>query len=297
MRSGNLCQLTPGNTAHAGKDNPANLPSRGLPPQELSANNLWLDGPDWLSDGYLQGDGESQTPAECLIEIRLKDRRAVHGLTTTVDANGIGQVISCEDFSSLDRLLTVTKLVLKFSMILWHQVRPDDSPTNGIRKDTADKLWIAEFQLNSVTDKNFQQWRMQLDLFQDESGLWRCTGRIQNAAVPYSTKHPILLHKSHQLTVLIVREGSQSSSPQWCQETLAELRSKCWIMKGCNFVKSVIHQCRLQFPSTSSTSCLLRQRSTSIFFQYVRIVPTTTHPLVGSRNSIKILMMGRDRQC
>ena len=33
----------------SGKDNPANIPSRGLTPLELSVNVLWRKGPDWLS--------------------------------------------------------------------------------------------------------------------------------------------------------------------------------------------------------------------------------------------------------
>ena len=227
-----------------GKDNPADLPSRGLSPQELLANTLWLDGPNWLRDGILQGDAEPQAPAECLIEMRVKDRHAAHGLMTTVDATGIGQVICCEDFSSLDRLLAVTTLVLKFCGILLDRIRPEDSPASGIRKVTADELWIAECQRNSVADKNFQQWRRQLDLFQDECGLWRCRGRIQNAAVPYSTKYPILLHKSHHLTVLIVRKAHSRVLHNGVKETLAELRSKFWIMKGRSFVKTVIRLCR-----------------------------------------------------
>ena len=174
-----------------GEDNPADLPSRGLSPLELSANTLWLNGPDWLRDGDLGGDVEPRTPAECLAEMRVKKRRAVHGLMTTVDATGINQVINCEDFSSFDRVLAVTTLVLKFCVILLDRIRPDDSPTSGIRKTKADELWIAECQSKCVADKNFQQWQRQLGLFQDESGLWRCRGRIQNAAVSYSTKHPI----------------------------------------------------------------------------------------------------------
>ena len=117
-----------------------------------------MDGPDWLHDGDLGGDVEPRTPVECLAEMRVKDRLAVHGLTTTVDDTGIDQVISCEDFSSLDRLLTVTTVVLKFCVILLDRIRPDDSPTSGIRKGIADELWIAECQCKSVADKNFQQW-------------------------------------------------------------------------------------------------------------------------------------------
>ena len=35
----------------AGRDNPADIPSRGLTPKELATSELWMNGPDWLSDG------------------------------------------------------------------------------------------------------------------------------------------------------------------------------------------------------------------------------------------------------
>ena len=177
----------------------------------------------------------------------------------------------------MDCMLTITTLVLKFCVILLDRIRPDNSPTSGTRKAIADELWITECQCKSVADKNFQQWQRQLDLFQDVSGLWRCTGRIQNAAVPYSTKHPLLLHKSHHLTVLIVRKAYGRVLHNGVKETLAELRSKFWIMKARNFVKSVIRQCHLcrgtrretlECPDTPSTSCLSCRRSTSSFFRW-----------------------------
>ena len=34
----------------SGRDNPADLPSRGLTPRELAASQLWKNGPDWLRE-------------------------------------------------------------------------------------------------------------------------------------------------------------------------------------------------------------------------------------------------------
>ena len=96
-----------------------------------------------------------------------------------------------------------------------------------------------------MSDKNFKHWRRQFDLFHDESGVWRCRGRIQNAAVPYPTKHPILLHKNHHLTLLLVKEAHCRVLHSGVKETLSELRSRFWIIKGRNFVKTIIHQCHV----------------------------------------------------
>ena len=48
----------------SGRNNPADLPSRGLAPLELSVSVLWHDGPDWLRDGK---------PTDSDAELRLTD--------------------------------------------------------------------------------------------------------------------------------------------------------------------------------------------------------------------------------
>ena len=185
-----------------GNDNPADLPSRGLPPLELSANTLWHEGPAWLRGGDPCSDVELQPTTDCLAEMRVKDRPVAHGLLATNEVTGLSQIMDCTQFSSLDRLCSVTALVLKFCTNLLAKIRPEVTASCGHTKRTAEEWWIAECQRVMVADKKFQRWQGQLDLFQDDSGIWRCRGRIQNAVVPYSTKHPVLLHKTSLITLL-----------------------------------------------------------------------------------------------
>ena len=108
----------------------------------------------------------------------------------------------------------------------------------------AERLWILECQRMLGTDKNFKHWCRQLDLFQDETGLWRCKGKIQNAAVSYQTKHPILLLTNHHFTKLLVMEAHCWVLHNGVKETLTEIRARFWIIRGRSLVKMVIHQCR-----------------------------------------------------
>ena len=58
----------------------------------------------------------------------------------------------------------------------------------------------------------------QFGLFTDAEGLWRCGGRLSNAELPYSTKHPIVVitqrspfyHTSNT-------ESSQKGITQWSE--------------------------------------------------------------------------------
>ena len=114
----------------SGRDNPADIPSRGSAPLELSINVLWRDGPEWLQEKQLYDtDSELSMPEDCIAEMKAKDKNLAHGLLTTKEPLGLGQVINCEDFSTLDRLLRVTAKVLKFCSILQRKPLPEADDT------------------------------------------------------------------------------------------------------------------------------------------------------------------------
>ena len=82
---------------------------------------FWLNGPEWLLTIELD---ESEPvggpmPEECLAEIRVNES---HGLLTAVERRGIGQLMCCEEFCSVTRLLGVTEKVLKFCRILLDKI-------------------------------------------------------------------------------------------------------------------------------------------------------------------------------
>ncbi len=66
---------------------------------------------------------------------------------------------------------------------------------------------------------------------QDDDGIWRCGGRLKNADILFSTKHPVLLTKQHTFTTLLVQAAHQHNG------TLGEY------IKGRSLVKAIIHKC------------------------------------------------------
>ena len=87
------------------------------------------------------------------------------------------------------------------------------------------------------------EWSKQFGLFVDDEGVWRCKGRIGHADPPYSVKYPILLHRDHHLTVLYALKSHQRVLHNGAKETLMELRSRFWIVKGRRLVKRILHSC------------------------------------------------------
>ena len=233
-----------------GRVNPADLPSRGMSPMELSSSPLWLCGPHWMPATTTESPEELQPqdmPAECAVEMKVIIRRQLHTLIASNQPTGLGEMIKCENFSTLTRLLRVTSRVVQFIQILKAKLGPrvegtdNDYPQPDIVD--AQKRWVAASQVKLLEHPSFSTWKKQFRLFLDPDGIWRCGGRLVNSELPYSTKHPILLSKDHPLTTLIVRQAHEKLQHDGVKETLTEVRSKYWIVKGRSMVKSIIHRC------------------------------------------------------
>ncbi len=194
-----------------GIENPADIPSRGATPLELSTKLLWHTGPPWLGQGELNrsaANEESQPYEECLSE--LKTDKIVHGLLTDGIETGLSQIINCKKFGSFERLIATTSLVLKFCRRLLNKVC--DTRNSFDPRAEAEHRWILESQRMVKSDRKFEQWRSKMTR---ESG--DAEGGFQNAAVPYSTKHPVLLHKDHPFTFLVTQKAHEASSSQWSE--------------------------------------------------------------------------------
>lgn len=118
-------------------------------------------------------------------------------------------------------------------------------PSTLTSQDMADAeaLWIACAQKALTPQKDFDILRRQLGLFLDDNGLWRCGGRLQNADIPFATKHPVLLPRKHPFTTLVVLESHQRVKHNGVKDTLMDVRKKYWILKGRSFVRALIHGC------------------------------------------------------
>ena len=180
---------------------------------------------------------------ECTKELKAKNQ--VHNLLATDNEQiGLGQIIVCEDYSSLPRLLRVTAYLTRFIKSLRREAT---SQTTISQEEIlkAEVLWILEVQSSLTKDQNFSTWKKQFGLFCGEDGIWRCGGRLSNTDLPPATKHPILLHKSHHFTTLIVLAAHERVFHNGVKETLTEIRAKYWIVRGRNLVKKIIYKCTI----------------------------------------------------
>ena len=99
-----------------GKENPADIPSRGMSASALSESSIWLSGPNWLwhrTEELVMS--EIGVPEECLGEMKRKDLTcSLVAAGTTKPSESLSQVICPERYSSSSHLFRVTALVFRF---------------------------------------------------------------------------------------------------------------------------------------------------------------------------------------
>ena len=221
----------------SGKENPADIPSRGLTPLELSVNQLWKNGPEWLKISINVAPLQEEIPELCVAELKTTSQGVVHNFLTT-QSPSIGQFINIRRFSSIHKLYRTTVRVLKFVKLLRKKVNSPELTQADLSE--AERLWVIDAQSSMVQEPNFPRWKIQFGLFQDESQVWRCGGRLQNANLSFSSKHPVILSKKSTLTALIAHSAHQRVQHDGVKETLT---AKYWVIRGRSLVRTIIHKC------------------------------------------------------
>ena len=194
-----------------------------------------------------------QAPVESLREAKkehheLASNLPCSSLLTGSSSLAVSAVIDCKRFSRLHRLLTVTALVLRFTRKLKPKGResgliPVDITADDILE--AEELWIRDIQVELTSSAKFKNWEREFGVFSDPSGILRCGGRLGNADLSESQKHPALLDANHHVTSLIVRACHERVHHNGVKETLTELRSRFWIVRGRQVVKKLLHECTI----------------------------------------------------
>ncbi|KAH9637943.1 hypothetical protein HF086_017176 [Spodoptera exigua] len=82
-----------------------------------------------------------------------------------------------------------------------------------------------------------------LNPFLDEDSILRVGGRLKNACIKDSSKHPIILSSHSRLTDLIIHQAHMTTLHGGPRLTLAYIRDKYWIISGIRTVKRRLRSC------------------------------------------------------
>ena len=234
-----------------GVDNPADMCSRGLQPQQLSDLEAFHGGPTFLQ---LEASEWPKWDALHESDDEMPEAIFINTLITTEDNNVIEQCV--KRYSKSLKLKRVIAWCVRFISNIKAKQSKSDLTRDELRVEEMDralKLCIQQAQVRAyaeemkvLTSSKTVPAKSDLKLltpFKDEDGLLRVGGRLGLAPFAYSVKHPIILPPSHRLTLLIVRDFHSDNFHIKSERLLADLRQNYWIPKGRRVVKSIVRTC------------------------------------------------------
>ncbi|XP_055589857.1 uncharacterized protein LOC129742036 [Uranotaenia lowii] len=236
-----------------GSDNPADLISRGITPDELMYNRLWWNGPPWLEKEAENWPKSMDVRSEEGDEER---RRTAHAAACA--QKGDFNEFFIAKFSSYNELLRSTAIWLRLINIL------RKSTQQTVRGPlTLGELKEAEIRIiRSVQQESFAEELKTLTKdgtvlrssklrwfhpFVSESGLIRIGGRLSKSEEAEDSKHPIVLPARHRLTRMILEQYHLRLLHAGPQLMLSNIRLRFWPLGGRNIVKQIVHQCHKCF--------------------------------------------------
>ena len=238
-------------------DNPADLLTRGLSFDQFNTSSLWWHGPEWLTDQDKWPLWNPQSVSQLHVAAATADEFVPQPPTT--DHNiGLHQVMTPENYSSLNRLLAVTAYIQRFV----DNLRLSDgarkvTPLSSAELSTAKRRWIKHCQEQAFSSeisalKSTGQIRQtnkstclvrQLRLFLDNDGLLRCGGRIHNAPISDIAKFPYLLPRKNGFTQLLIYSLHNKTFHGGVNSTLTALRHDYWVPSGRQYIKGLLRLC------------------------------------------------------
>ena len=229
-----------------GSQNPADIPTREMNVEQFKQNTIWWHGPKWLLGTEREWPNSSISdtlPQECLDEMKHPQRTEKTAvLKTTVTAPSIRNFIDYDRFSDYQKLLRVAAYVLRFIRNCRNKVRGNQEELSVDEINDAEIIIIREAR-GSFDEDHLQKIENTLGTFVDSNMLIRCEGRLKNSSLPFDSRHPILMPRHHKITSLLILSCHDKVMHNGTKETLAELRSRFWIIKGRQVVKMILRKC------------------------------------------------------
>lgn len=228
------------------KQNPADVASRGCPPDQLRDDELWWKGPSWLLS---PADRPGQSNSDLDTQLEKRSERACFTATRT---DTIETLIV--QFSSLDRLLRVIAYIRRWK----NHRRPREDKTCDSIVSAAEMTDALNTLVQSAQSLHFAQELQALRQgsntakgsklrrhhpFLDDNGLLRLGGRLEHAMLAYNERHPLIIPRESHLAELLIRHAHHVTLHGGPQLVQSFLQRRWWILQARRQIRKVIHDC------------------------------------------------------
>jgi len=249
-RINQILELTDVNQWHhiKGEDNPADLASRGLRPTEILSSAKWWNGPSWLVTERYNWKAETESIVE---EEDLPEKKPIR--LALIATNITSDLLPL--YSDWIKFVRAVAWLGKFIEFL----RAKKTKSNLPRYLTVSNLRLAELRLikgaqaeefgidlmNLLAGRSIQKRSVLRTLcpFISKDGVILVGGRLGNADISETQKHPIVLPSRHKVTRLIFEDQHRALQHCGPQALLAAVRQRYWPLRGRVMARSVTSRC------------------------------------------------------
>lgn len=230
------------------KDNPADCASRGISPEQLATHPIWWHGPAWLAKGSSSWPYKQKKD---IAATTLEAKRIQHSFVITTSNDTLDEIMNiCSSQSKANRMIALLRR--------WRTRSKPSSPLF-----TVAEIRVAHNILLRLTQQTHfpEEYKMltknlpvskhsklaSLNPFIDDDQLIRVGGRLQNANIPYSTRHPIIVPRKSRLTDLLINDAHIHTLHGSIALMQCHLRNQYWIIDARNVIRQTVHRCNICF--------------------------------------------------
>ena len=212
--------------------NPADQLSRGLNAKEFLNSKSWYHGPKFL---YESGPTIVSSDMQFTFLIDSSAKNVKHNIFP----NHLS--LHVERFSSYEKLMNVARRCFEaISLFSKNKIAITDINSYVLRAIQYESLSEVYSKLKRGKTNELIS---KLNLFLDNHDVIRVKTRLGDANISFDVKHPILLPYDHVYTKLFIDFYHRVHLHCGARQTLANLRTKYWIIKGRKLVVNCLKNC------------------------------------------------------
>lgn len=251
-----------------GKDNPADLLTRGVIPSELIDNKLWLHGPEWIllpQSEWPKSRIMSEPSEEAMTEVKVNLLSVFRDPLRIGIENSNQNVPLLQYTSKLERAINILSYVSRFIKI-WlgkskvrrkrsrrGQIIQEIMPPSNEEKTNAMKYLIRKEQqehfgkeIIAIEEGKGLPEKSKLESLRpiiDEEELLRLGGRLDRSEIDYEMRHPYIIPHDSRLAHLIMDYAHRQTKHGGVQVMMQYIRQKYWIARLRSASRNVVHKC------------------------------------------------------
>ncbi|GFS53088.1 integrase catalytic domain-containing protein [Trichonephila clavipes] len=228
----------------ASEQNPADVLSRGLLPEELRDDSLWWHGPELLQSTYsttVIAEPTQRDDFDC--ELRVSERTLETSLLSSKNFDFFNHLMDLSN--NYFKIIHIVSYIYRFIENCRSKVKKRGPLTTSEVNDA--ETWLIKQDQSGINLSDPSGNLKSLNIFQDDKGILRVGGRLEKASIPYSQKHPAILAKNSKLSKIYFITLHKKLFHVGPQGLLNAVRLRFWALGGRNLARKTVHTCVVCF--------------------------------------------------